>query len=161
MNCAECRRSFADRAAAAEVMRHVAECAACEELLYAAYGDSIRVPPMWQAVERRIRIPRRRRWLPMALAAAAALAVVVALQWLPRRPQPPQRPYAVAAARYREAIERAGAAAPAARSDVALLTAAIRESERSAAASDDPIAVARMVSAYDAKLQLLRSSHEQ
>jgi hypothetical protein len=132
--------------------------------MYAAYADAIRVPAMWPAIERRIRAQRRQGWVGVALAAAAAIAIVVALQSLmPRRHSAaPQAPaYATAAARYRVAIAQAGAASPAARTDMALLTTAIAESERSAAAaSDDPIAVARMVSAYDAKLQLLRSSHE-
>ncbi|HEY6139477.1 MAG TPA: hypothetical protein VI670_17080, partial [Thermoanaerobaculia bacterium] len=78
MNCEVCGRPFALR-----------ECEACEERMYAAYGDAIRVPAMWPAIERRIRAQRRQRWVGMTLAAAAAIAVVVALQWLtPHRNSP-------------------------------------------------------------------------
>jgi hypothetical protein len=141
-----------------------ARCDACarDDAMFAAYARGIDVPPMWDAIE--ARLPRRRRvvgW-PAALAAAALLALVVAGALVLRAPAPPPRdasPASVAAARYREAIGRLEPRAP--RATAALLpplTAAIDEAEREARrAPDDPIAVTRLVAAYDAKLQLLRT----
>jgi hypothetical protein len=108
--------------------------------MFAAYAREIEVPPMWNAIE--AQLPRRRtlHW-PAALAAAALLVLVVA------------------AAHYRAAIGRLEPHAP--RAAAALLpplTAAIDEAEWQARrAPDDPIAVTRLVAAYDAKLQLLRT----
>jgi hypothetical protein len=137
-----------------------ARCDACtrENAMVAAYARGIEVPPMWEAIE--ARLPRRRRALrwPAALAAAALLALIVTATLLLRRPAPRVAPASVAAAHYRAAIGRLEPhASPAAAALLPPLTAAIDEAERQASrAPDDPIAVTRLVAAYDAKLQLLR-----
>jgi hypothetical protein len=133
-----------------------------ENEMFAAYARGIEVPPMWEGIE--ARLPRRERtfgW-PALLAAAALLAIVTAgvLVLRGRTAAPAASPAALVAEHYREAIRRLEPHAP--RGAAALLpplTAAIDEAEREARRRpDDPIAVTRLVAAYDAKLQLLRTN---
>jgi len=152
MTCPNCEEPMPDGAA---------RCDACarEEAMFAAYASTIEVPPMWNAIE--ARLPRRApvlRW-PAALAAAALLALVVAAALMWRRPAPHVAPVSAAAVHYREAIGRLEPhASRAAAALLPPLTAAIDEAERQAGRTpDDPIAVTRLVAAYDAKLQLLRA----
>jgi len=150
MTCPDCGVPLADDAT---------RCDACarEEAMFGAYARGIDVPPMWEAIE--ARLPRARRW-PAILAAAALLALVVAGALVLRRPTPSSTsPASVAAAHYREAIRRLEPRAPkAAAALLPPLTAAIDEAERAARrVPDDPLAVTRLVAAYDAKLQLLRT----
>ena len=143
-------------------------CAACanEAAMYAAYARSIEVPPMWEAIAARVQRDARRRRITFrtfAIAAAFAAAVVamVAMRlWnfsgaAPRN----EAPLTVAAAHYREAIRKLEPKAGRATRLLPQLTAAIEAAERAAAHSpDDPVAVTRVVAAYDAKLQLLRAA---
>lgn len=178
MNCTECGTPVAG---ASDETR----CAACasEEAMYAAYTREIAVPPMWEAIEARLqqeplqeewrqRASRRARPLfATAAAAVAAIALVtvgmMAVRTMTFDGHAPQlegsqrnaSPALIAAAHYRQAIEKlepnAGAAASAL---LPPLTSAIDAAERDAAlAPDDPLAVTRAVAAYDAKLQLLRA----
>jgi hypothetical protein len=125
-----------------------------EDAMYAAYAQSIEVPPMWDAIETRLR-PRRSPWRA-ALAMAAMLTVIVAIFVARDRSETPA---SIVAAHYRDAIAARHASADAA-TLLPRLDASINTAEQHANA-DDPIAVTRVVSAYDAKLQLLRAtSHD-
>lgn len=137
MTCTECRSPSATEICA--------DCAR-ENAMFAAWRDSIEVPAMTFHSPR----PRNTWWL--AAAAAAVIAVVIGVVSLRRVPPAPGTPDA--AAHYRRAIARA---APHAASIpfAAELDAAIRNAERTAEPGD-PIAVAHVVAAYDAKLQLMR-----
>jgi hypothetical protein len=148
MNCIECGQP-----SPAET------CAACaaEDRMYAAYRQSIVVPPLWSGIEKRT---RPRRWqMPLAAAAMIAVLMIAATLVLLRAPRtaPPPSVATIAAAHYRIAIanlERRTA-------DPLLpqLTAAIAAAERNAARMpSDPVEVTRLVAAYDAKLQLLRAT---
>jgi hypothetical protein len=132
-------------------------CAACaaEETMYAAYRESIDVPPLWSGIEQRIR-PRRR--FNLAAAAAIAVLLISAAFMLLRSPRnvPASAPND-AAAHYRAAIakihtDRATPLLP-------QLDRAIATAERAAArAPNDPIEMTHLVAAYDAKLQLMRAT---
>src|SRR3954453_13386319 len=76
MNCIECGE-----------LSETETCAACtnEDAMFAAYRDSIEVPPMWPAVERRI---RRRSIVSLAAAASTALLLIAGAAFLGRRPVP-------------------------------------------------------------------------
>ncbi|MBV8543169.1 MAG: hypothetical protein JO093_00205 [Acidobacteria bacterium] len=132
-------------------------CAACaaEETMYAAYRESIDVPPLWSGIEQRIR-PRWR----FNLAAAAAIAVLMistAFILLRSQRNVPSPATNDAAAHYRAAIAKTQAdrATPL----LPQLNRAIATAERAAArAPNDPIEVTRLVAAYDAKLQLMRAT---
>lgn len=138
MNCEECGAT---------------QCAcAAEDAVYAAYARSIDVPPLWDGVVRRIERERARRWWLAAVAAVILIAIFVI-----RKPEPTG---AMADARehYQRAIETLE---PHASSTpfVAELNAAIEDANRAAArAPDDPMAVTRLVAAYDAKVRLLREA---
>ena len=153
MNCIECGEPL-----------ETETCATCaaEEKMYAAYQSAIAVPPMWSGIEGRIRRPRWR--MPLAAAAMVGLLMIAATLFLVRAPQrnaPPLRTAAVAATRYREAITKleTHSASSTAAPLLPQLNRAIGEAQRAADRSpDDPVVVTRLVAAYDAKLQLLRSN---
>jgi hypothetical protein len=141
MNCIECGELSATET-----------CAACanENAIFAAYRDSIEVPPMWPAVESRI---RRRSTISLAAAASIALLLIASAVFLIRRPVT-ATPATDVATHYRAAIAnlRSDAAPP-------RLNTAIDAAERGAArAPNDPVEVTRLVAAYDAKLQFLRAT---
>lgn len=141
MNCIECGE-----------LSETETCAACtnENAMFAAYRGSIEVPPMWPAVERRI---RRRSTVSLAAAASIALLLIAAAAFLVRRPVP-TTPAADVVAHYRAAIANVHSDAAPPR-----LNAAIDAAERGAArAPNDPVEVTRLVAAYDAKLQFLRAT---
>ncbi|HEX8170777.1 MAG TPA: hypothetical protein VF824_09580 [Thermoanaerobaculia bacterium] len=149
MNCDECGAA-SESAVCADCLR--------ENELYAAYARTIDVPPMWDAIAWRIR-PRRRavEWL---LAAALAVLVIGTMLAVLVTRQRAESPVMIAAARYESAIARIAPESGDARllSD---LDSAIDAARRDAARTpDDPLAAMRLVTAYDAKLQLLRSSHD-
>jgi hypothetical protein len=132
-------------------------CAACaaEETMYAAYRESIDVPPLWNGIEQRIRPRSRFNLAVAAVVAALLLSAAVVLLRVPRNmPSPATN---AAAAHYRAAIAKTYAD-----SDTPLLpqlNRAIATAERAAARDpNDPIEMTRLVAAYDAKLQLLRAT---
>jgi NAD-specific glutamate dehydrogenase len=147
MNCIECGEPL-----------QTETCAACadEKRMYAAYRGAIEVPPMWSGIEERVRRPRWR--VPLAAAAMIGLMMMTATLFLLRAPRAtsPSHVAAVAAAHYRVAIAKLER-----RADPLLpqLTSAIGEAERAVSRQpDDPVAVTSLVAAYDAKLQLLRTT---
>ncbi|HYI12754.1 MAG TPA: hypothetical protein VEK57_27135 [Thermoanaerobaculia bacterium] len=152
-----------------------------EDEVYAAYAARIEVPEMWGAVERRLRRGvspwrKRVRWISLAAASLALIALAV----ITTSTRPPRNPVAVAVravpgpageavARYRIAIARIEGGirqrakddprAAAAVAALPELTVAIGAAETGvAAAPADPIAVTRLVAAYDAKLEVLRGA---
>lgn len=151
MTCIEC-----GKASEAEV------CATCarEDAMYAAYRESIDVPPLWSRIEERIR-PRltfniQHSTFNIAAATAIAVLLLAAMVLLLRDRRPDtQLPATEAAMHYRASIAKLHAA-PA--SPLFLkLNAAVNTAERAAArAPSDPVEITRLVAAYDAKLQFLR-----
>jgi hypothetical protein len=153
MNCIEC-----GEASQAEVC----EACATENAMYAAYRESIDVPPLWSAVDRHIRHSTFNiQHSTFRIAAAAILGVLMlaAIALITRTPGKMQpRPVAIdAATHYRAAIAKvsSGSAQPL----LPRLTAAISTAERAVARNpNDPVEVTHLVAAYDAKLQLLRTT---
>ena len=143
-----------------------------EDELYAAYAESIEVPEMWSGIEARLRdggrasrpqgaghdARRRARGTPaphwIALAAMVA-AIAIGIVVLRRDPLPAiAGPAGEASAHYRAAIARLeqNGASPE-------LTNAVHAAEIAASeAPSDPMAVTRLMSAYDAKLATLRGA---
>ena len=125
-----------------------------EDAMYAKYRASIEVPAMWEGVESRLRA-RRRRW-PYAMLAAAAALVLITTLIVTRAPRSTP---VNAMAHYDHAIRHIE---PRAKTNAALirdLNNAIAEASREAErAPDDPIAVTRVVAAYEAKLAVLREA---
>jgi hypothetical protein len=153
-------------------------CRACsaENARYAAYGRGIEVPKMWDDLKRRIAVEaiRRRRRTRLAWSAAMAAVLAAALFLTPyaRRPAPiapgvqsPVLPAIVAASKYEAAIAtlegelRMADAAKRAEAATLLpqLTSVVGEARKAMlAAPEDPVAVALLMTAYDAKLEFLR-----
>ena len=144
MNCEECGAP-AETALCAECAR--------ENAMYARYRDAIEVPAMWDAVEWRL---RARRWSRVLLAAAAL--IVVAILFIRRSPEAPVPANQDVVAHYRAAIQKLEPDASAS-ALMPEINAAIARAETSARAGD-PLAASRVVAAYDAKLQLLRSTYD-
>jgi hypothetical protein len=131
--------------------------------MYAAYRQSIDVPPLWSGIEKRIRKHStfNIQHSTFNIAAAAVIAVVLlaaAVLLLRERPRKFPRPAAIeAAVHYRAAIAKLHSNPP--QPLMARLTGAIGTAERAAALSpNDPVEATRLVAAYDAKLQLLRAT---
>jgi hypothetical protein len=147
MNCIECGQPSP-----------IETCAVCvaEERMYAAYRSAIDVPPLWSGIEARI---RPHSTFNLAAAAAIALLLIGAAVILMRTPReaPPRTAATEAAIHYRAAIAKLpyDPAAPL----LPRLTDAIGAAERAAARDpNNPVQVTRLVAAYDAKLQLLRTT---
>lgn len=168
MNCTECGE-----------LLESGECAACareaellrrEDAVLAAYAAETEVPPMWRDLEARIRRDAVRRPAPrhtwrFTLAAAAALIIVTLGAITVFRRQAPTafteapEPAAVASMKYEAAIRRVESRLRTRPALVPELTRAIDDAKRAVAvAPHDPIAVTRLVAAYDAKLDLLRDA---
>ena len=129
-----------------------------EDALFRAYAAETAVPPMWSGIEARLRrdafrrAAQRRVWTLGLAAAASVIVVVLAF----RRPA---SPVALATAQYESAIHRIESRLETPPPLLSELTTAVDAAKRSAAsAPDDPVAVTRLVAAYDAKLDLLRSA---
>lgn len=152
-----------------------------EDEVYATYAARIEVPEMWSAVEARIRRAsvRRERVRRFSLAAAAAIVLAVLGVLATREPSKPAvRPvavrdvsspaaevsmhYQVAIARLEGGVQQSARNDPRAAAAAAALpelTRAIATAERAAASKPaDPVAVTRLVAAYDAKLEVLRGA---
>jgi hypothetical protein len=128
--------------------------------MYAAYRQSIDVPPLWSGIEERIRrhstFNIQHSTFNIAAAAAIALVLIAAAAFLLRAPRtkPAEHVATIAASHYRAAIAKLHS--PPAPPE---LDAAISTAERAAARNpNDPVEVTRLVAAYDAKLQLLRAT---
>lgn len=169
MNCVDCGVLIETEAESSRC----AECAR-ENAMYAAYSAGIDAPAMWDALEQRIEHEHHReRWrsrIAFAAVAAVALFVIGTLVFERRMTQPiastgsapavsQPAPVSLAVAHYRAAIStlerKSGTAVPL----TSELSVAIAEAERTARVNpDDPVAVTRLVDAYDAKLQVLRAT---
>lgn len=148
MTCDEC---------SAPMTNGKCERCAAEDAIYASYRASIAVPEMWSAIDSRLR-PRAFPWRMWAIAAALVLACIAAIITL-RAPKPVPDPVTLVAAKYDRAIQ---ALQPHAQTNAAVLgdlDRAVDQATRAAAQSpNDPIAVTRLVAAYDAKLEVLRAT---
>ncbi|HKR65320.1 MAG TPA: hypothetical protein VJZ00_16430 [Thermoanaerobaculia bacterium] len=130
-----------------------------EDALYEDYIRGIEVPPMWDAIEARIRAggaPGALARRPTAEAAVATLAAAAMLLAAILTIVRLDRTLPNVSSHYQRAIAQLERDAPPSPM-MFELTRAIAVAERAAAdAPNDPVAVTRLVDAYDAKLQMLR-----